>query len=194
MGPVKAMPGVHKILLEYRGTRQEQTLTIKKDPRWSQSEADLQAQYELTMQAKALFNSCHATIGDIRSWRTQIKDVVERTASNKSNLAKAIKTAAEPLLKNLTEWEEKLIQTKSEVGQDPINYPSQIDDQMAYLYSIVNNQDDRPNAGCYERLEDLKKAFAPIQTQLDAFKLKEINAFNQMLQQQGLQLIMTKGR
>jgi len=194
MGAVKAMPGAHKIVLEYQGQRQEQILSVKKDPRWSQSDADLQAQYDLTMQVKELFNTCHATIGDIRSWRTQIKDVLERSKTNKTSSAISVKTAGDPLIKALTEWEEKLIQTKSEAGQDPINYPSQIDDQMAYLYSIVNGQDDRPNPGCYERLEDLKKAFVPIQTQLNAFKSNEINAFNRMLQQQGLQLIMTKER
>jgi hypothetical protein len=94
----------------------------------------------------------------------------------------------------LNDLEEKLIQTKSEVGQDPINYPSQIDDQMAYLYSIVNNQDDRPNAGCYERLEDLKKTFAPLQNQLKAIKSNDVAAFNRLLQQQSIQLIMTKER
>ncbi|MBK9488936.1 MAG: glycosyl hydrolase [Haliscomenobacter sp.] len=194
MGAVKAMPGQHKLVLEYRGSKQEQALLVKKDPRWTQTDADLQAQYDLTMQVKELFNTCHATIADIRSWRSQIKDVMERSDKYKSNVAKAIKTAGDPLVKTLTEWEEKLIQTKSEVGQDPINYPSQIDDQMAYLYSIVNNQDDRPNAGCYERLEDLKKAFLPMQNQLKAFKSTEIAAFNKVLQQQGLQLIMTKER
>lgn len=194
MSPVKAMPGAHKIVLEYKGIRQEQTLEIKKDPRWVQSDADLQAQYELAMQVKELFNSCHATIADLRSWRTQIKDVLERSSKYKPNVAKAIKTAGDPLVKSLNDLEEKLIQTKSEVGQDPINYPSQIDDQMAYLYSIVNNQDDRPNAGCYERLEDLKKTFAPLQNQLKAIKSNDVAAFNRLLQQQSIQLIMTKER
>ena len=194
MSPVKAMPGAHKIVLEYKGKRQEQTLEVKKDPRWTQSDADLQAQYDLAMQVKELFNTCHTTIADLRSWRAQIKDVLERSSKYKPNVAKAIKTAGDPLVKSLNELEEKLIQTKSEVGQDPINYPSQIDDQMAYLYSIVNNQDDRPNAGCYERLEDLKKAFAPLQNQLKAIRSNDVAAFNRLLQQQSIQLIMTKER
>jgi photosystem II stability/assembly factor-like uncharacterized protein len=194
MSPIKAMPGTHKIVWQYGKQRQEQNLVLQKDPRWTPSEADLQAQYELAMQVKELFNTCHATIGDLRSWRTQVKDVLERSAKYKPTVAKAIKAAGDPLLKSLNELEAKLIQTKSEVGQDPINYPSQIDDQMAYLYSIVNNQDDRPNAGCYERLADLKKAFEPLYNQLKALRTTEMGNFNRLLQQQGIQLIMTKER
>ena len=188
---VKATPGMHKVKLQIGDLEKTSDLEVRIDPRWTQSQADLRAQYELSMQAKDLLTSCHAAIGDIRRIRKQIKQASGRLAEYEVTNT-GFESQAKLFLKQLTEMEERLIQTKNESGQDPINYPPMLDDQMAYLYSIVNRQDDRPTDGAYKRYEDLKKIFNVEKAQLEAWKQKEVIKLNELLDTSGLKIIQGK--
>ena len=168
------------------GQSSTQTFELKKDPRWTQSDEDLSAQYELGMKAKDLLNSCHATIGRIRSVRKQLKAVQERKLS--SALKEKYEQESQPILQELTKLEKTLIQTASESGQDPINYPPMLDDQIAYLYSVINGLDDRPNEGAYERYEDLRKELAPHQERMEQL-ITEIKSINKLLMENGVGVI-----
>ena len=184
---VNAPMGSHRVRLELEDLKEEQTFEVIKDPRWIQSDEDLKAQYELTMQVKNLLNECHDAIGKIRSTRKQIKELSMR--SQKMEQGPAIHEKANKLTKALSKLEEKLIQTQSESGQDPINYPSMIDDQIAYLYSVVNEQDDKPNTGAYQRYEDLKKELKPLTEELAHFIKADLQDFTKLLKEQGVDLI-----
>ena len=99
---------------------------------------------------------------------------------------KKIDEASEDLADKLTEVEDELIQRKNETGQDPVNYPPKIDNQIAYLLRIVNSQDAKPTQGCYDRFEILKKELAQIRARLDGVIEKDLTAFNQLLDEEGV--------
>ena len=183
---INAAPGKHQVTLTV-GTNSETTsLPLAIDPRWSQTEDDLKAQFEAANEAKDLLTDCHALIGKIRSMRKQLKAIGDRSLSE--TLKEKFSTESKPILTALTTLEEELIQTASESGQDPINYPPMLDDQIAYLYSVVNGLDDRPNAGIYERLADLKTALKPHQMKMDEL-MREIRSINKMLMENGVGII-----
>lgn len=190
-GPIKAPPGEYRLVLQHEGPALEQKLVVLPDPRWRQTAADLQAQYALSSQVKKLLEQCHALIGDLRAVHRQVDHVVAQARQYKPEVLAQIEEPGKKLQGNLRALEEKLIQTRNRSSQDPINYPSQLDDQMAYLYSIVEGQDDRPTQGCYQRLADLQAAFQPFQEQFQRLKAQEIAAFNRLLVEHGLQLILT---
>ena len=75
---------------------------------------------------------------------------------------------------------------KNESGQDPINYPSMLDDQFAYLFTVVNFQDARPTAGSYERFEDMKAQLQPHLDTLQAILTTDVPMFNALLIQEGV--------
>lgn len=183
---VNAPPGQHTVELKLGTLTESQTFTLEKDPRWTQSDEDLVAQYELSMQAMNLLNNCHTTIGKIRSLRSQLKGIEQREMEGP--LKEKFLEESKIIQQELSSLENQLIQTASESSQDPINYPPMLDDQMAYLYSVVNNQDDRPNQGAYERFEDLKTAFQPHQKKMDEL-VEEVKSLNKMLMENGVGVI-----
>ena len=191
-GGIKAPTGVHTIVLSGFGKAEQQRLTIKKDPRWSQSDEDLYAQYELTDQVKSLLNDCHKAIGDLRSARKQLKDLIARVNIADQEAKSEIKTQARRIIDELNTLEKILIQTKSESGQDPINYPPMFDDQIAYLYSVVNAQDDRPTQGAYDRYNDLLKEWEGYQTRVNTLLNKKILGFNKLLRQNNVGHILVE--
>ena len=185
-----APTGKHTVILEVGANTFQKDFQLAKDPRWSVSDADLMAQYDLGMAIKTAFDDCHDMIGRLRTIRGQVKEAAKR--SKDSKLDEQIQTRANTIVQQLDDLEAKLIQTRNEAGQDPINYPSMIDDQFAYLYSVVNAQDDRPNQGAYDRLEDLKKELAPLEQLFQDIRNNHVAPFNDFLSQSGLTLIDNK--
>lgn len=189
-GGIKAPTGLHKVILEVDDLQLKQPLELLKDPRWKQLDEDLIAQYELGMQIKALFNQCHAGIGRLRAVRKQLEDI--KKSRKDKDYDQAVSERVEKIVRQLNAIEEELIQTKSESGQDPINYPSQIDDQIAYLYSVVNFQDDRPNSGAYKRYQDLNTELQTKLNKLEQIFLKDVQTFNAFLKGKDILFIREK--
>ena len=190
MGGIKAPPGAHTVELEVNGSKMTAPLQLELDPRWTQQPEALREQYELARQVKDLFDQSHRIIGQIRSVRSQIKGLQSRVFG--LALSQKIKDRAKSLLDKLEQLENELIQTKSESGQDPINYPSKLDDQIAYLYSVVNAMDDRPTEGAYLRYENLKEQLESQETIFNDIVERELVAFNNFLRENQVQVIMVE--
>jgi len=186
-GAMAAMPGVHQIRLRSGSAIESQTIQLRLDPRWSQQPEDLRAQHDLTVQVMDLLNQCHATIRKLRSVRNQLKRLIRRKLPESEKTA--IENRATAIVETLNGLESELIQTQSESGQDPINYPPKLDDQIAYLYTIVNGQDDRPTAGAYERYEDLKAQFEQYRSRYEKVITGKVGALNGFLDERGVHVI-----
>lgn len=190
---VKATIGLHTVVMEIGEERYQKNFEVKPDPRWTQTQEDLQAQHELTVQVMGLLNTCHETIGEIRDLRSQINTIKKRLDKD-GTTSTAFNDLSKAVLGQLDNLEKSLIQTQSESGQDPINYPPMLDDQMAYLYSIVNGQDDRPTDGAYQRFEDLKKEFQLHKMVFDKLCSDDLPKLNSQLNSAGFQIIGTEDR
>ncbi|MEM6803117.1 MAG: glycosyl hydrolase, partial [Bacteroidota bacterium] len=188
-GP-KLPPDTYQVVMKAMGEEVSHSFQILKDPRWEASLKDLKEQYELTLEVKDLLNSSHEAIRKIRSIRSQSVDIAKR--AKESGASESLMEDANSLSKKLTALEKKLIQTQNESGQDPINYPSQIDDQIAYLYSVVNAQDASPTLGCYERFEDLKKELQPYLDELKEIIDNDLVAFELKVEEMELPRIFLK--
>lgn len=156
----------------------EATFTIAKDPRWSATDDDLRAQYELCLKAADEMNRVHLTIRKIRSMRKQTNDFLEKTTEGKKS---ALSPMAKSFNEKLTALENQLTQTKSKAGQDPINYPPMFDEQWNWLLQLLNSQDARPNSGAYTLYADLKKQADEYMAQFDAIVKNQMKTFNDML-------------
>lgn len=183
MGGVKAPPGAHVVRMKVGDHQIERDLMIKVDPRWDQRPDDLQRQYELTMKTKLKLEQVHQIIGNVRHYRDELTRLKKRDDYDNGVVG--------GLIKELTDLEQALIQSKSESGQDPINYPSKWDDQLAYLYSILNGQDDVPTEGSYERLHDLEEIIRPYETKYEQIQ-KRIAALNDQIRNAQIPLIEIK--
>lgn len=177
---IRAVPGNHTVVFTDGRRTVTQTLQVLKDPRWTCSEADLQAQFQLSKQCEGMLQDVHAMIGQIRTIREQVKTL--EAWGTRDNSKPSWLNQSQQLTTAINDLEKQLIQTQSESHQDPINYPSMLDDQIAYLYSIVNGQDDRPTPGCFERYDDLIKLVSEKKTMYDRI-LAEVTTLNGALKQ-----------
>ena len=97
-----------------------------------------------------------------------------------------LEQASEGLLDHLTAIEKELIQTRNESPQDPINFPPRIDNQIAYLFGVVNGQDALPTEGSYQRYEDLKGELSEILERLERVLTPGVRDFNRRAGRAGI--------
>ena len=130
---------------------------VELDPRIkSVAETDMVAQFELARQVRDRLTEVHSAIKEIRSIREQTEGILVklRDDDRHEELVAEVDSLWEGLAEDLKEVEKALIQTRNESGQDPINFPSMLDDQLAYLYSHVTSSYGRPTQGAIQRFQD----------------------------------------
>ena len=146
------------------------------DPRLDDvTQADLEEQYRMLDGLSARLTAVHDAIAGLRSVREQAEGLGNRLdAAGAGELKPAVDEVAE----RANELNDRLIQARSRVSQDALNFPPRIDNQYAYLYTHVFGNTARPTAGARRRFEDLETELLPILEAVDELtgpRLEELN-------------------
>jgi hypothetical protein len=96
-----------------------------------------------------------------------------------------VRGLAQTVADKLTAIENDLMQTKNEADQDVENFPTKVDNQLAYVYGLVGETDARPTAGQRERAADLKKEAQSILARLQQVTATDVAALNSAAAAQG---------
>lgn len=176
LGPA-ATPGTYQVKLTVDGQTYTQPLQVKLDPRVHVAAADLDKQLELALQVQAVVNSAHDAVNQIRALHAELADVQKRLGPNQKNIS----DAAKDLDEKAVAIENRLIQPKSKSGEDPLNFPIMLADQMMALESTVDRAPAGPTEADYTVYNQLKPQ---IDEQLAAWRdlqAKDLAAFNEMM-------------
>jgi photosystem II stability/assembly factor-like uncharacterized protein len=181
---VLVVPGTYQIKLTVAGKTSTASTEISKDPRVGVSAADLEKQNELTLRIWGRVSAGHEAVNQIRSVRGQLDALKKRLGADAA--AKPVLDAADALKKKMDAVEEKIIQPKSKSGEDPLNYPIQVADQLMALQGTVESSDAAPTAQSYVAFDELN---GRLETQLAAWKeiqSKDLAALNELIQKSNI--------
>jgi photosystem II stability/assembly factor-like uncharacterized protein/DNA-binding FrmR family transcriptional regulator len=153
-GP-EAVPGTYQLRLTVNGKTYTAPLEIKADPRLKITQQDLQKQFDLLLKIRERVTQTHDAVNQIRDIRGQITALNKRLEN--SPKAKAVADAGKQLDKKMTEVEEALIQTKAKSGQDVLNYPIRLNNQLVALGGVVSSADSAPTQASYEVFDMLSR-------------------------------------
>lgn len=190
-------PGNYTIRVEVGDEEQEVVARVDPDPRITSVTAeDLRAQYALTLRIRDRLSEVHDAIREARSIREQTGGFVERADDGEYPEAAVdtLRALAATMGEALDDIEQALIQTRSESGQDPINFPPMLDDQLAYLYSHVTGSYGRPTEGAQQRFGDLVDETQPLLDRLEALIGTQVPEFNRALAEAGIGALVTRLR
>ena len=135
-GP-EALPGNYQVKLTVLGQSYTAPLEIVPDPRLSVTQADLAKRFDLLMKIRDQVTATDDTIIEIRQVRDQINALNKRLGDDAS--AKPIVDAGKALDKKMTPIEEALIQTKAKSGQDVLNFPVRLNNDLVALSGVVGS-------------------------------------------------------
>ena len=188
-GPT-AVPGTYRVRLTLGDWSQSRTLTILKDPRVETTIEDYQEQHNLMIRVRDKLTEAHDAIRILRDVRRQVEALAGRlTAVGHDGTLQA---SAREIRKELTSIEEKLIQTKNEAHQDPINFPPQLDTRFGFLYGYIHSLNGKPTEGAYRRLEDLEPRLVEQLDRLAAVLGERLQTFSERVQALGVEPVVVK--
>lgn len=193
LGGSKLPPGTYKVTLAVGNLKQTQTFALLKDPRVAASEPDLYEQFLLKRELQDLLNQIYAGVRTLRSVRTQARETANQLQNSEKNSTQ-LTGAADELWKKLSSIEEELMQPRNEADQDTENYPTKLDNQIAYLALQLEGTDGKPTTGQIQRTRDLEQETAALLSELKTVLNQDLKAFNQIAESQGLPPIVPASR
>lgn len=193
-GGIPAMPGPHQVRLTLGETTQTRDFEVRIDPRIADevTVADLRAQHDLLVRIREMLNTSHDAVRQIRSVRSQMGEQAKRAAD--AGYGEELAEMADSTGRKLTAVEEELMQTKAQSGQDVLNFPPMLDNQIATLYGYVLSTQDEPNEGALERLDDLRVELDEQLTILREIIETDVEAFNALLREKGVPAVIVEQR
>jgi hypothetical protein len=199
-GGVKAPPGTYRVRLTVGEESQTTAIRVLKDPRLVDvAQQDFVEQFNLAIQIRDTLDQVYDAIRTVHGVRDQVKSIADRAEA--AGYGTNLKTDADSIAVKLTTVEEGLIQTKNESGQDPIRFPSMLDNQYIALYEYVTGVDGyryggpegRPTEGAYLRFDELNTEWAVLRRRLKETIDIDVAQFNAKLEQLGVPAITVPG-
>ncbi len=185
-GPL-VVPGTYTVKLTVAGKTSTASFELTKDPRVSATQADLEKQQELALRISGRVGAGNEAVNQLRSVRSQLEALKKRLSADPS--AKPILDSVDALNKKMNAVEEKIIQPKSTAGEDPLNFPIQVTDQLVALQGTVESADFAPTAASYVVYDELN---ARLEAQLAAWheiQSKDLAALNAAIQKANIPAI-----
>ncbi|MDE3213006.1 MAG: glycosyl hydrolase [Bacteroidota bacterium] len=188
-GP-KAIPGTYYVrIVAPDGDSLEQKATILSNPNFKETQPEYEAQFQFLIRVRDKFSEVQKAILHIRDIRNQISEFMDRQGKD---TAGSLKIMVDSIRKSLSQIEDSLYQTKAKSGEDMLNYPIRLNDQIAGIYSFAAS-------GNYPPTQQVREAFAFLgrkaDVQLDKLKLvldNEVPALNAKIREMNLPIIGLK--
>ncbi len=180
-----APPGTYTVKLLVGGKEYTRSLTVRKDPNTTGSEADIEAQTKAIYELRDDLNGVADMVNQVELIRSQIENLMKVFGGGEAG--KAVKPAADDLAKKLLSFEEKLFNTRTTGrGQDMLRWPAQLVEKMVYLSDGLSLADFPPASEQLAVQQELKKQAQTLKGQLADIVTKDLAALNATLRDKGL--------
>jgi photosystem II stability/assembly factor-like uncharacterized protein len=188
-GP-KVQLGTYTVKVSSGAWSQTQTFHLGGDPRYMplMTDAESAEQFRLTNEVGGLIKNLYDDLAQIRDARKQAAAISEKSPANSP-----VRAAAKTLTDALVGVESELTQIQGEGGgQDALNFPGRMDNQLIALYGAVASPDRRLGTPVSERYKDLKPEADRLLARSKAVLSKDIVTFNTVATKAGLEPIVLK--
>jgi photosystem II stability/assembly factor-like uncharacterized protein len=186
-GPV-AVPGHYQARLTVGAQTQTVPFDLKLDPRVNVSQADLEAQLKLLLDARDEMNRVYDAVNQIQDVRMQLSGLKRRLPENAS--AKGIGGAADDLEKKLVAVRDDLINLDITANEDSLAYPPQLDAKLAYLAMDAGTADSAPTEAEFKEFEKLKRQSGELLAKWDDLQRRELAAFQKLAAEGSLSTVL----
>ena len=185
-GP-KAVPGSYTARLTVNGESVDKGFEILKDPRVPSSLADLQAQFDFLMDVRDKLSQANQSVIDIRKLRADLTYLQAKLTDNSA--AEPILAALQTLNDEMTVIENNIHETRNEAYQDPLNFGIKLNNRLAYLATHASDGDFPPTDEALAYKGEVSAQIDAEVSALDALLAERLPAINQMVAQQGIEVL-----
>jgi hypothetical protein len=171
-----AVPGEYTAKISIGGFSESVPFKLLPDPRVEASQKDFEDLAIILDDVGAFFNKIVTGLDDVRKSRNEIKALLD-AFPEEDKIGELGKVAVE----RITALEVLLTQTKWGTYEDEDSFPSMIDVQVRHVFDVFNEAGPPFADGAFTRLNDLKKEWVVLETELNDITnttIKEINKWS----------------
>ncbi len=180
-GP-RVPPGTYGIRMVRGDKTYDTRLTVGLDRRVTWTVADRKAQYDAAMKVYALFNDESALFARISGLRTQAAEAGKGRSDK------------DPLQKKLADFDGKLDELRKRIVATKeggaITGEERLREHTDQLYGAINSWEGPPSAYQIENTAAMRAELSDIDGAFAALTAKQLPALNQLLQSQGLKILI----
>ena len=180
--------GVYQVQLRVGDQIYTQSFVVRKDPRVTTSQEDLQQQFDLLQAIRAKVSEVHEAINALRSIRRQADEWEQRTRG--LDIHESLVTLGKSLKDKLSAIEEGLIQPKVKDQMDTLSEPMRLSAKLAALAGTVASADAPPTSQAGLLFDDLSARVATLTRQLHEIIDTDVATFNTLVHEASLPAII----
>ena len=151
------------------------------------TDAEGQEQFRLANEVGGMLNTLYSELARLRDAKRQANELAEKAPANSP-----VRAAAKTLVDKLTAAESELTQIRGEGGQDALNFPGRLDNQLVALYGSVSGTERRLGSPILERYKDLKPEADRMFKQARTALTTDLQTFNAVATKAGVTPITVK--
>jgi photosystem II stability/assembly factor-like uncharacterized protein len=187
-GAPKAAPGVYTVKVSSGSWSESQTFRLKADPRLpALSDADGAAALKMTLEVGGWVKQLYDSLAQIRDAKAQAKSIADKAGPDSPLVA-----AAKAFTDNAVKVEGDMTQLQGEAGQDALNFPGRLDNQLVVLYQNLSGLERKLGSAVTERYTDLKPEVDKTMARAANVLKVDVAAFNLVATRAGVTGIVVK--
>jgi photosystem II stability/assembly factor-like uncharacterized protein len=182
-----ALPGTYTIRLNAGGKAITGKLEVRKDPNAGGSDTELTEQMSMLLDLRRDLDQATDMINQLELVRSQIYGLARLTGDAE------VRKAGDELDAKLIDLELQLIELRmTGRGQDGVRWGAKLHGKIAYLANGLMAGDFRPTSQQVEVKKELEDRLRRHGSDLDGLISQQVGAFNKLLLQRNLPLILTR--
>jgi hypothetical protein len=175
----KIAPGKYTIVLEIDGKEQSVPFVLNSDPRIKSTAADYAKQDELLQKVEKDVTDIHVAVVRMRNLSKQIQTLVNLVDGDRSkdDLVKKAKS----VMQKMVDWEEQLIQPKSQAYDDVINFVNKLSANYIFVHGEANTTIPYITDGHVARYNELHQEWMKYKNEMDSLMKSDIAGLNELI-------------
>ena len=182
-GPL-AVPGTYQVQLKVGDLVQSESFEILPDPRLQTTQADFEAQFDLSHKVRDKLSETNAGIDRLRRIQREALETSRRAKTAEAigeGERKPIAGAVRDLNEKLEGIEAELTQFKQEGASDMLRHPVKLDSLVGGLITTISLGDAAPTTAMHELFDHLSALVDEQLSQLQAVIDKDVREFNELV-------------
>jgi hypothetical protein len=186
----KAIPGTYTLKLSAAGITAEAKGEILDVPGSKLTASDFQAYHQWMSTLEGEVTQMHQLVNTAKGYQDQLKDLVGRLEGKTE--FQDVKVAAQALIKELTAWDESMVQRKSTAYDDVENFPNKFTANFLFMMNHGESSIPSINEGTKARHAELLAQWRPLEAEGKRLVEKAIPTFNALAKEKGVGVLFLK--
>ncbi|RMG19255.1 MAG: glycosyl hydrolase, partial [Bacteroidetes bacterium] len=179
----KAGPGTYTLLLKTPEGEQSTTFRIKANPLYPE-DVDYAGYHQMMSEMEAKLTDMHRTVNALYAKKQQMEEMLKQLPQE--TRFEAVRQAGKALIRQITAWDEEMVQRKSKAYDDVENFPNKFTANYLFLINHTESDIPRVNQPSRQRRAELDAQWEKLRARARELLDERIPAYNEQLWKAGV--------